>query len=235
MKEIDILAHAFQELLKGIEHDPNLEQKEKYFEFNLWQDKFVAFPNSIRSPYLRVFNLLKKKAKDRNLIVSGSKLREILTKFLIETYYSPHRELVLGNIHKVVNDLLGKMRDALLSEYLVMIPLINIHAETDLKIGRVEIVDLTIGKIHELNSKYKMDLPEDESELVQKIQGDSRHPTISIVFVKAQDRDKAEQMAMQATEQALNVLRFYTNDCRVLIKGEVLPSCQPGVLEGIYD
>lgn len=67
-----------------------------------------------------------------------------------------------------------------------------------------------------------LDSREDEKKIVEKIQGQSRHSTISLVLVESSDSNKAEQMAIQATDQALNVLRFYVRECRILIKGEEL-------------
>jgi len=226
MKEIDSLVLKTKELLLGIVHDINPEEKEKYFKIIFWKGKFVAFPNSIKLSFSETLGLLKKKAKNQNLLISDKKLEDVLISFLIDTYYASNRKQVLTNMHKTVKDLIAKIREVSLSKYLVMVPLINLKAEIPLKIGHAEIVDLNTDKIRELNSTYGIDLVlhnrEDEEKTIRKIQGDSRHPTVSIVIVEAHDKEKAEQMAIQATEQALNVLRFYTYDCRALLKGEEL-------------
>lgn len=62
------------------------------------------------------------------------------------------------------------------------------------------------------------------------MQDDSGNPTVSITIVESSDHDKAEELAIQATDQALNVLRFYTPSFRGMIKGEELKEVKRSIL-----
>jgi hypothetical protein len=62
------------------------------------------------------------------------------------------------------------------------------------------------------------------------MQDDSGNPTVSITIVESSGHDKAEELAIQATDQALNVLRFYTPSFRGTIKGEELKEVKRSIL-----
>jgi hypothetical protein len=71
---------------------------------------------------------------------------------------------------------------------------------------------------------------ENEEDVVKKMQGDSRYPTVSITLVQSSDLDKAEELGIQATDQALNVLRFYLPSFRGMIRGKELKEVKRAIM-----
>jgi len=224
LKEIDTLVQLIKSVAVCIEIDFDPNHKEKYFNILFYPEMSAAIPKLVEDTFKDIMKLLKKRVRVKNGIVLDEFLTRMVLKFLVDLTYDYRRNNTMGDLYKKVRKLLAEIRNIRMSDFLFLIPLVNIKKEVDLVIGNATIANITEDKVLRLASTYNLRSVlgnnEDPQSIVNRLQGDSRHPTLAIVRVNANDFDKAEQISLQAAEQALNVLRFYAWGVRALIKGE---------------
>jgi hypothetical protein len=180
-------------------------------------------------------SILKRKASVTSRPVSNQSLESAFESFLFDLLYNKNNEISLANIlHKKVGDLFRTIRHLETYEYLVIVPVVHVKAEACFQIGSVEIKKLAADELSKISGKYGVNFVVRKNESVEDVikgmQDDSGNPTGSITIIESSDHDKAEELAIQATDQALNVLRFYTPSFRGMIKGEELKEVKRSIL-----
>ena len=229
MTDVNEFVSYIREILNGLDHDVELENKHKYFRILWHNDQLLAFPHSIALSYKSAISMLVGKADVRRRVVSRSHIESTFNNFLSDLYHYKinNNEPPLASIlHGKVQEFFRTIRNLKAFEYLVIIPVLNMKIEQIMNIGNVEFVSLTPEKIIELRNKHningRLEYNENEREIVKDFQGDSRHPSAGIAIVISSDSTKAEELAVQTVDQALNVLRFYFYSFRGKVKGEEL-------------
>lgn len=235
MTDVNDFVKAVNTILRDLASNADYENKEKFLKYVWGSGQFLALPHSISDSYNEALSILKKKVIVTRREVSNQNLERMFEDFLFELYYDHNEDKRLSDkVHEKVGDLFRAIRHLEMFDYLVIVPLLNIKAETCLQIGSVQILGLTPEKVSEINKEYSINLMmgsnERTDDVVKKIQEDSRHPTAAIMTVESSDFRKAEELALQATDQALNVLRFYLPSFRGMIKGEELKEVKRTIL-----
>jgi len=227
--DVNKFVSYIRDILNALDHDIELENKHKYFKILWHNDQLLAFPHSVTLSYNNAISMLVGKADVRKRLVSRSHIENTFNNFLSDLYdyKSNNNEPSLTSIlHGKVQEFFKAIRNLKAFEYLVIIPILNMKIEQIMIIGNVEFVNLTPEKIKELRNKHNINaMPEyneNEREIVKDFQGDSRHPTAGIDIVISSDSTKAEELAVQTVDQALNVLRFYFHSFRGRVRGEEL-------------
>ena len=234
MNDVNEFVAYTNSILNGLDHDIDLGNRQNYFKFLWKQNRLLAFPHSVYSSYHKAILMLEKKANITKRSVSGSHVEATLNDFLYNIYYCKKNNMKSLHLHGKVQELFRTIRRFKALEYIVIIPVLNMKIEQPITIGNVEFVNLTPEKILELRTGRNIDTMQmtrvDERKLVKDFQGDSRHPTAAITIVVSSDSTKAEELAIQIVDQALNVLRFYIHAFRGIIKGEELKEVSRTVL-----
>jgi hypothetical protein len=189
-----------KEILNGLDHDIDLGNRKNYLRI-LWQnDQLLAFPHSVSFPYKEAILMLTEKTDVAKRVVSRSHIETTFNNFLFNLYYyekNDNEPPLASILHGKVQELFKTIRHLKVSEYIVIIPVLNMKMEQTMTIGNVEFVNLTPEKISELKTEHNINAtPEingNEIEIVRDFQGDSRHPTAGITIVISSDSTKAEE------------------------------------------
>jgi hypothetical protein len=126
-----------------------LVDKDAYFKILWIKETLLLLPHTVSDAYYNAFNMLKAKSQLAKRIFSGDKIEEIFDGF-------PHRmhlsNDMLGQLPKEIRDLFVLMKRLSMTKFLVIIPLINIHALEDFKLGSTTLTNLTESKIDDIQS-----------------------------------------------------------------------------------
>lgn len=221
MKELEQFTKYVKKILVGIgDGYVDTFDKSKYL-YILWDGSgFLFIPNSVRQEYGRAFKILKSKAKYSKRLISDAKIEARFQDFLFKMHSLKKPGPFLS---KEIQNLLDSIRRMAGSRYLVIVPIVNVEITTEFVLGNVEITTLTDARCMALQAQYGIKFPtRPVKNPIQGIRDSSDHSTVAIVVVESSDFDKAHDLALQATDQVLNVLRLYDPEFRGLVRGEEL-------------
>lgn len=229
MKENELFIQYVKKILNELD-DEFVESfdKNKYFKMVMSHQKFLLLPHSVSEEYAGALNLLKGKAESSDRPISDERIERIFEDFLLKMH---HLNDARGVLTKEAQDLFDSIRRANTSKYLTIVPLINIQTLVDFKLGHVLITNLNSEKITSIQSEYGIRFHVDDiHNFNQRIMKTSAYPTVSITVVESSDYTKARDLAIQKTDQLLNVLRLFVPNFKGLITGEALEQVDRTIL-----
>ncbi len=229
MKEKELFIQQVKEILDQVD-DEFVEMFEfaNYFKVHWIDQRFLLIPHSVSKQYVKALNILKGKAEYTDRPISEKEVEEMFDDFLMRMHHLKNDGALQS---KETQNLFNSIKRAKISRYLIIIPLVRFHTMVDFKLGCVTIAGWNSTKTASIQAEYNVQFHQDDIDVLnQRIMRVSSQPTVSITVVDSSDERKAEYLAIQRTDQLLNVLRLFVPDFQGLIFGEALEEVDRTIL-----
>ena len=192
-----------------------------YFKQIFSGGKILCFSLEVVRPYYRAKEILRKKAENIGKLISDRQLEKILDDFLLELKYDEKRKL--PEIDKHIVRLFDFLRTMKMERYLFLIPIMNITLKQNMSIGNISLVNLTEDTLGAVESQYstKLRFKNDPlSKTIEKLVKTNNTSIYAVIIVKANDKRKATELAIQRANICLNTLRLYFGSPPFVLRNE---------------
>jgi len=192
-----------------------------YFKQIFSGGKILCFSLEVVRPYYRAKEILRKKAENIGKLISDRQLEKILDDFLLELKYDEKRKL--PEIDKHIVRLFDFLRTMKMERYLFLIPIMNITLKQNMSIGNISLVNLTEDTLGAVESQYstKLRFKNDPlSKTIEKLVKTNNTSIYAVIIVKANDKRKATELAIQRANICLNILRLYFGSPPFVLRNE---------------
>ena len=183
--------------------------------------RVISLPYEITSEYVRAIQVLRRKAKAQAKFLSDSKIEDLLDDFIMDLKYSTSTN-INNEIDKRITELFDKIGQSPNERHVFLIPIVNLAVNGKVTVGDSTIFRLTPQTFSELQKEYGLKF-HSPSRKVENVMSDLKRNETDIfikVLIDAADKKKAEEMAFEKAETVLNVLRLYSLDENVSLRGE---------------
>jgi len=185
-------------------------------------DRMISFPHKITSEYVHAVQVLRRKAKAQRKFLSDRKIETLLDNYIMDLKYSTSANMN-NEIDGRITELFEAVRCSPNERHIFLIPSVNLVVNIDVTIGDSTILRLTLETFRQLQKKYGLRFPvrsiDIESQVSDLVKINETEFFIK-VLTDAADHEKAKEMAFEKAETVLNVLRLYTLNEHIALRGE---------------